>query len=86
MLNIETIVVTEDCRRLTGYSPKAAFLWCKENNGSLFYRCKELKLEVKTIFIGGTIIEMRVKHNRKVVDEAYDIPGWNEFCYAIGIF
>lgn len=78
MLNIETIVVTEDCRRYTNLSPRDAYLYCKDNNGTIFFRCKEFKIEEKMVLIGGRIVEIRVKHNRKVIN---DSDNWDVEAY-----
>lgn len=68
MYNVETIVVTESGRR-TGYDIKSAFEVAKKYNGTLFYRCKEIKVEEKIVFSNNTITEFRVKHNHKVIDD-----------------
>ena len=80
MLNIETIVVTEDCRRFTSMSPRAAYMYCKNNNGTIFFRCKESRIEEKMVFIGGRIVDIRVKHNRKVINDSED---WNVDSYMV---
>ena len=80
MLNIETIVVTEDCRRFTSMSPRTAYMYCKNNNGTIFFRCKESKIEEKMVFIGGRIVDIRVKHNRKVINDSED---WDVCAYMV---
>ena len=77
--DLETIVVTEDVRRFTDFSPYSAWHYVKENNGTVFFRCKALRIEVKMVYVGGQITEMRTKYNRKVVENSYDIPDWDFF-------
>ena len=74
MLNIETIVVTEDTMRLEGFNPRAAFLYVKENNGKLFLRNKESKVEEMIVYVGGSLVEIRIKYNRKVVSDVESLP------------
>lgn len=70
----ETIVVTENTMRLEGFSPRAAFLYVKGHNGKLFLRNKELKVEEMIVYIGGNLIEVRIKHNHKVVSDVEALP------------
>lgn len=79
-MKIETVVVTEDCRRFTNMSPRCAYSYCKDNNGTIFFRCKEYKIEEKMVFIGGRIVDIRVKHNRKVINDSED---WDVFEYMV---
>ena len=71
--NVETVVVTEDARRIDNYSPNAAWEYVKNNNGTVFYRCKELKIEEKIVFIGSKLIEFRLKVNRKVIEDVESV-------------
>jgi hypothetical protein len=67
--NVETIVVTESCQRYATCSPAEAWDYVKNNNGTVFYRCKEMKIEEKIVFVGGKFTEFRLKVNRKVVED-----------------
>ena len=65
--NIETVLVPEYTAVHRNYSPRGAFIYIKNNNGTVFYRCKDLKIEFKVQYIGGKLIECRTKYNRKIV-------------------
>ena len=71
---IETIVVAEDIQRFDHFSPREALKYVKENNGKMFLRNKEMKVEEMIVYIGGNLVEIRIKYNRKVVEDVESLP------------
>ena len=71
---IETIVIPEYPERFTHFSPKGALQYVKENNGKVFLRNKEAKVEEMIVYIGGNLVEIRIKHNHKIVDDVESLP------------
>ena len=51
-----------------------ALKYVKENNGKMFLRNKEMKVEEMIVYIGGNLVEIRIKYNRKVVEDVESLP------------
>lgn len=75
MYNIETIVVNKRGQRINSYSPRGAYYVVKcDGEGTIFFRCKELKMEKKIVFADGKLDEVRLKVNREIIDDMEMIP------------
>ena len=66
--NFETIVVNKRNQRINSYNPRGAYYVVKrDGEGTIFFRCKALKLEKKIVFAGGKLVDVRLKVNRQII-------------------